>query len=36
MLGSLMAVAACGRLEVVALLIVLYPGTWYGKGAESS
>ncbi len=25
-----------GRLEIVALLIVLYPGTWFGKRAESS
>jgi trk system potassium uptake protein TrkH len=25
-----------GRLEIVALLIVLYPGTWFGKRTESS
>jgi trk system potassium uptake protein TrkH len=25
-----------GRLEIVALLIVLYPGTWFGKRAETS
>lgn len=25
-----------GRLEIVALLIVLYPGTWFGRRADSS
>lgn len=25
-----------GRLEIVALLIVLYPGTWFGKRVETS
>ena len=25
-----------GRLEIVALLLVLYPGTWFGRRAQSS
>ena len=25
-----------GRLEIVALLIVLYPGSWFGKRTEST
>ena len=24
-----------GRLEIIALLVLLYPGTWFGKKAES-
>jgi trk/ktr system potassium uptake protein len=34
--GVLCVDMLAGRLEIVALLIVLYPGTWFGKRAESS
>lgn len=34
--GVLCADMLMGRLEVLALLVLLYPGTWFGRKAESS